>query len=310
MEAMETAWTIKSLGEPSEQAIRALVESGDAEVVGHWRSMLSARPGRWVLWAGGVSGTIGGAVLVLFEPGNTGLMFLSPRWGAGQTREMGRLVSAAAGEAMQRGVVLVQSFLPVESQEKAQALVSGGMERLCTMVYMQRGFSSMSPGPVDEQDIQWIRYDALGDPEAFSAVLLRTYEGSLDCPELTGLLRAQDVLAVHKQTGSFRPDWWWVLRRGRRDVGCLLVNVSAEPETLELVYMGLVPEFRGRRLGRLLLEKVIALGAAGPYQRVRLAVDARNTPARRCYLQAGFAETFRREAFVKYACKQGVSRTS
>jgi len=83
---------------------------------------------------------------------------------------------------------------------------------------------------------------------------------------------------------------------------CLLNG--AHPATgsagsVELVYLGLVPEARGRGLGRRLLEHGLALLKGRSERAVVLAVDERNTPAMKLYREAGFRPSLRRVAFIR-----------
>jgi ribosomal protein S18 acetylase RimI-like enzyme len=52
--------------------------------------------------------------------------------------------------------------------------------------------------------------------------------------------------------------------------------------------MGLTSEWRGKGLGRALLNKALELAQQAGAQAVMLAVDDVNLPARRLYQQAGF----------------------
>ena len=57
-----------------------------------------------------------------------------------------------------------------------------------------------------------------------------------------------------------------------------------------MAYLGLTPAARGRGLGRATV--IHALEVARPLRaRLELAVDSRNTPAKRLYTQTGFRPT-------------------
>ena len=58
---------------------------------------------------------------------------------------------------------------------------------------------------------------------------------------------------------------------------------------VELVYMGLVPESRGRGLGRRVLEAAIDQARRCGASQMILAVDRNNVPARTLYGRAGFS---------------------
>jgi ribosomal protein S18 acetylase RimI-like enzyme len=67
---------------------------------------------------------------------------------------------------------------------------------------------------------------------------------------------------------------------------------------MDLVYLGVVPEARGRGLGYELTCKAMFEAKAAGAQELTLCVDARNTPARRIYDQLGFVEFDRRDVFL------------
>ena len=85
------------------------------------------------------------------------------------------------------------------------------------------------------------------------------------------------------------------------EVGCLLLADHPHLDHLELVYMGITPQARGKGYGAELLTQAVLradlLGAA----RLVLAVDERNTYARRVYEQRGFTAWDRRTVYARLA---------
>jgi ribosomal-protein-alanine N-acetyltransferase len=77
-----------------------------------------------------------------------------------------------------------------------------------------------------------------------------------------------------------------------------LANVKRDEETLELVYLGIVPEARGRGFAATALAELGAAAAAAGIRSITLSVDERNKPARRLYDRAGFQEADRRRLFL------------
>jgi ribosomal protein S18 acetylase RimI-like enzyme len=68
---------------------------------------------------------------------------------------------------------------------------------------------------------------------------------------------------------------------------------------LELVYLGLAPSVRGQGLGRLLMQRVLAIGARRHFDVATLAVDAANAPAMRLYRRCGYASVAQRVAMIR-----------
>ena len=103
----------------------------------------------------------------------------------------------------------------------------------------------------------------------------------------------------YRAVGHFRPDLWFIVRLDNEDVGCALVAEHSSDFVWELVYMGIVPEARGRRLGLEITRFVQWLAAHDQVRRLVLAVDAANDPAIAMYAAAGFVSWDRRSVFVR-----------
>jgi mycothiol synthase len=124
----------------------------------------------------------------------------------------------------------------------------------------------------------------------FAATLERTYEGTLDCPELNGKRTIEEILAGHRGQGTFHPEFWWLAYDGAAAVGVVMLVEMPAASTWELAYLGIVPEFRRRRLGRAMSLHALRALRAQPATRLLLAVDERNVPALRLYQSLGFLE--------------------
>ena len=81
--------------------------------------------------------------------------------------------------------------------------------------------------------------------DEFAATLLATYEESLDCPELSNLRPIDDIISGHQASGHFDSGLWELLHLEGRIAGCLLLSPLRRTSAAEVVYMGVVPEFRG-----------------------------------------------------------------
>jgi len=68
----------------------------------------------------------------------------------------------------------------------------------------------------------------------------------------------------------------------------------------ELVYMGLVPEARGRGWGRQITQHAQLMARRAGVDRIVLAVDAANSPALEMYRAAGFEKWDRRHVLVRF----------
>ena len=243
----------------------------------------------------GRAGEIVGTIRYIPGAGHTAAV-LAPRLIYWDEALAAALFRAAASAARRRhGARLIQTLLEPDGAEPAlAALERAGFARLAMLLYMRR--------PVGEDDrhlplsdeILWRPYARLRHRN-FADTIGATYRESLDCPGLRGLRTVHDAIRTHKCTGRFRPKRWRLAVLGRSPVGVAMVNERRGRG--ELVYLGVVPEARGARLGRDLLTRAIRDTAEMGLGEVGLAVDEANAPALRLYRHAGFTETHRRLAY-------------
>lgn len=116
----------------------------------------------------------------------------------------------------------------------------------------------------------------------------RTYEGTLDFPQLCGIAPTETVLRRYQNDGLFRPDLWWRIRQQGEDVGCLLLTDCGIDFPLELTYVGIVPEFRGRGLAKQIVQFALWKTRGEGRTMLTVSVDRQNSPALHVYQQSGF----------------------
>jgi ribosomal protein S18 acetylase RimI-like enzyme len=126
-----------------------------------------------------------------------------------------------------------------------------------------------------------------------------TYRETLDCPSMNGVRSIEDVLAGYKASGRFAPQHWLLATHQGQDVGCLLLTDYPDQENFELVYMGIVPESRGRGWGVELARYAQWRAGQAGRQRLVLAVDALNRPALQAYQAVGFSPWDQRSVYLK-----------
>ncbi len=129
-------------------------------------------------------------------------------------------------------------------------------------------------------------------------VVQKTYRNSRDFPGLLSHLPVPDVLEGYGASAEFRPELWFFIRKDGRDVGALLLTDQPE-EQLELTYMGLVEEVRGRGFG----PEIVGFAQNVARQRNRrhllTSVDERNPAALKSYLSMGMNVWDRKSVFVR-----------
>ena len=146
-----------------------------------------------------------------------------------------------------------------------------------------------------------LRFEAynVDNHDRLAAIVERTYEQTLDCPDLNSVRETSDVLEGYRACGSFAPERWMIVQQDGRDVGCLLLADYPEQDQWELVYMGLLPEARGRRLGLAITRHAQSMARRARRGRLVLAVDSANAPALAMYRAAGLAAWDERRVFLK-----------
>lgn len=241
------------------------------------------------------------------SPGRTAMLLLPAGGGANGTQAgaLRQLVAHAVEQESSRDIRLLQALIEVDDSENRRVLEDAAFGEVAVLRYLELKLNRgpchpapRAPEGLDGGAMEWIHYD----PETHSTfvdLIRATYEGGLDCPGLSHLREMEDVIAGHKATGRFDPRRWHLLRSGGTAVGCLLLGAHALLPVLELVYMGVHPAFRGRGVGRYMLDYCLYMAYREPCQSVTLAVDSNNLPARRLYEEAGFRLTHRRRAMIR-----------
>lgn len=202
------------------------------------------------------------------------------------------LVLAACAWLRQGGAHLTQCLLRPDEAALAPPLSRNGFSHVTDLLYLFRELSFR--GALVRRPCL-LRFEPYRPdrPDEFHHTLGRTYEGTLDCPELNGLRTIEEVVRGHKAQGRFEPSRWWLARAGTQAAGVLLLMEQPEGDW-EVVYVGVVPEHRGRGLGGELMAQALVEAKASGVRRLTLSVDRRNLPAVRLYRSLQFEEYDRR----------------
>ena len=210
------------------------------------------------------------------------------------TRMRRELYAAAVRVVDESGVWIAQSLLESTEEETSLGLSDNGFPKLTSLLFMNRSLDIPVPPTVLPPDCRLISFDAESDRGRYARTIERTYVGTLDCPELNGCRNGEQSLLGHRRSGIFDPSRWLLLTDGDVDAGLLLLTEHPEDQVWEVVYVGLVPEVRGRGLGRLLLLEGLHRAQQARALEVVLAVDERNDPAIALYEGLDFTSFERR----------------
>ncbi len=231
--------------------------------------------------------------------GRTGMFFTSEPRGSSEAAELGGLIDHVCRQL--DDVILAQTLLAEHEEGALEAFLAGGFQRIGRLSYLRLPMPG-SRDAVPDADMppgftcsNW----RTGEDPVLIEALERSYEGTLDCPELCGLRPMADVLESHRATGEFHARNWWLLRRGEEVLGAMLFNVLKAQDSVELVYMGVAPETRGLGVASAMLSAGLKSLAGRPESTVTCAVDHRNEPARRLYARFGFKESAERTACIR-----------
>ncbi|MEM1011695.1 MAG: GNAT family N-acetyltransferase [Planctomycetota bacterium] len=241
-------------------------------------------------------------------PGETATILMSSDLPATASprRDASDAVDAAVGLVRGTGVKLAQILLPSEALDlRSMLTTNNGFAHVADLGYLHKHVDRKpKPRPLPE-GVTLVGYTEKTRP-LFRQALEDSYQGSLDCTALNGVRSMDAVLDGHEASGVPIRDGWQVAvvkdEQGQnRPVGVMLLAGLGRDgrDGVELVYLGISPEFRGKSLSDAMLDRA-DVRAAGTRQRsLALAVDTTNEPGLRLYQRRQSVEIARRTAMFK-----------
>lgn len=233
-----------------------------------------------------------GAVLATVNAGRLGTI-TAPRVADGAGELLSPLVAAALDYVQRHGAQVAQALLPLRHVAE-EAFAAAGFR--CARLLLLGCTPDALPRAVE---LSPLCFDPYGDEAQLVSIVAATYERTLDCDWMNGWREVRDVLESSRATGEHDPRLWYVVAHEDAPVGCLLLSDHPAGDAMELVYMGLLPAFRGRGWGRAIIAQAQRACRAAGRSRLLLFVDAENWPARNAYLSAGFAEWDERRCYLR-----------
>jgi ribosomal protein S18 acetylase RimI-like enzyme len=283
-----------------EQAIAA----GNAPVIAEPGNATTSDPAASEVLAARRKDVLVGALWVQQHPGRTASV-CPPQLVDGEPEPTATaLLNAAAARLMTRGVVLLQTLLETDTGSDFGRLQSADFRHVCDLLYLVSLVKSFPTAP-PAAEFEFLPVRSGDDERRLAGLLEQTYQETLDCPQLNGVRSTADTLAGYRAGGAHAPERWLICRRDGRDVGCLLLGDHPAGNQWELVYMGLVPDARGRGWGASLTRQAQWLCRRAGRARLVLAVDASNGPAINAYAEAGFLAWDRRSVLLRVLTSGG-----
>ena len=247
---------------------------------------------------------VGPTVLIVLRPGRTGMVFTSPLRRRCDVPVMSRIVRHAVAQIKPDKASMLQVLIEPDEDLLHESLTDAGFAELAMLDYLQRSVPRQSRSPNWPADVTIESFERARIDD-FAAALEASYEQTLDCPMLCGMRRTSDVIAGHMSAGRFEPNLWTLLRIQGRPSGVLLLAPIDQQDCIELVYLGLAREARGRGLVSMLIELGLNQSLKAHLPVMTLAVDRLNKPVMRLYLRHGFYRVARRGALVLSVCDPG-----
>ncbi|NIP87151.1 MAG: GNAT family N-acetyltransferase [Planctomycetales bacterium] len=242
-----------------------------------------------------------GAIWAKLSAGRIGSL-IGPRTEASDGVEIGcRLIRQASDFFVGQGVTLAQASLPIGAEPQIDMYRTAGFGAGITLDYLVSSLEQPvgRAGEARHPGLGFVPYrTALAD--SWQHVLLQTYEGSLDCPLLNGRRAVEDILAGYRAVGAYADPLWLLIQFAGRYIGCLILTDHPADDQLELIYLGIVPEFRGRGFGLAATRHAQGLTRRAGRSRLILAVDSTNGPAQAIYGRAGFICWDRRQVVLRF----------
>jgi mycothiol synthase len=207
------------------------------------------------------------------------------------------LLQAAVERLGQCRICMAQILMETVDASEEELLRQGGFDYLIDLLYLACPKDDFTHAALISP-LEFVPYNPQNH-DRLARIIDATYLGTLDCPKLNNIRQLDDVLEGYRATGEFSPDHWLIVRHENRDVGCLLLADHPQFENMELVYMGVIPTFRGQNWGADIARYAQMVARQAGRQRLVLAVDASNSPAIEIYASAGFRAWDQRRIYYR-----------
>jgi len=245
-----------------------------------------------------VSDAAGAALTVSQEDGTTYVWPPVAEANSVQGAVVDALFDAIHERVPQAGSWLGQCLLEPHQTADSEALERNDFSHMAELQFLSRSLADPLPDRPVEM-FQKIEFNEQDNQFRFAKLLEATYQGSLDCPNFSGLRTGEEALASHRTAGEFSPNLWNLYEVDGQDAGVLLFARHSEENTWEVAYTGIHPAARGRGLGKAILLDGMHEALQAGVGNILLAVDSNNKYALKVYRELGFLGVGQRSVFIK-----------
>jgi len=243
-----------------------------------------------------------GVIWAEMHPGRTATLWLPHVIDNDQTLGT-RLAISAVDQAFLLGAHVVQALLSPGDVAERRWLETAGLTHAAEMeclVWLPPTVGSNHRSENAAGVLRWEHYHHPDQRSRMEQLLTKTELDSFDCPALAGVRRPADLLDGYLAAGNQSTAHWHFALAGDEGIGCLLLAEHVESDEMELIYMGIAQEHRGRGLGHGLVEMAKQVTQCAGRSRLTTAVDAANLPACAVYAAAGLICYDRREVLMRF----------
>src|SRR5438128_308372 len=153
-------------------------------------------------------GSLAGVQVCIPLAGKSGLFWLPQVEAGWEGSDLGQhLVQSAVAWVRQRGAKLAQAILHPSDVVRAVPLLRCGFHRITRLQYLRHELSDVAPLPALPARLQPFSPNL---ESLFQQTLLRSYDDTLDCPELNGVRTVEEIIEGHRAQGIWRQELWWL----------------------------------------------------------------------------------------------------
>ncbi len=267
------------------------------QVVDFIQSTTQRRIDLSAMWVAESRGKLVWAALPILNPGKTLLLLTGSNIADSVYPAAVQLVTELCEYFRQRNVHLAQVLFEPDHSQARMLFSDLGFTQVAELIYLQGTVPRIAKSPPLPRNMRFVSYSS-ENHALFAEGILRSYRDSLDCPALSGLRDIEDIIAGHRATGEHVPEMWQLIVENDQPRGVLLLSRIPNSDAVELVYLGLAVEARGKGLGTVLMQQAMHLIVSDRRRGLTLAVDSQNEPALRLYFRHGMQRIAARVAMI------------